>query len=138
MTKMLKITLNGETFLADMLWDKAPETCKLFEASCPVESRIFSAKICDAEVTYPVSGPIANYEHIENPVFHEPAGAVSWYGGWSSICIFFDVCEPFGTCSMFARICEADRERFAAACRNVWDNQGMYIKNEIVEIEAEA
>ena len=48
MTKMLKITLNGETFLADMLWDEAPETCKLFEASCPVESRIFSAKICDA------------------------------------------------------------------------------------------
>ena len=94
MTKMLKITLNGETFLADMLWDKAPEACKLFESSCPVESRIFSAKICDAEVTYPVSGPIANYEHIENPVFHEPAGAVSWYGGWSSICIFFDVCEP--------------------------------------------
>ena len=90
MTKMLKITLNGETFLADMLWDKAPEACKLFESSCPVESRIFSAKICDAEVTYPVSGPIANYEHIENPVFHEPAGAVSWYGGWSSICIFFD------------------------------------------------
>ena len=123
MTKMLKITLNGETFLADMLWDKAPEACKLFESSCPVESRIFSAKICDAEVTYPVSGPIANYEHIENPVFHEPAGAVSWYGGWSSICIFFDVCEPFGTC---------------AACRNVWDNQGMYIKNEIVEIETEA
>lgn len=120
MTKMLKITLNGETFLADMLWDKAPETCKLFESSCPVESRIFSAKICDAEVTYPVSG------------------AVSWYGGWSSICIFFDVCEPFGTCNMFARICEADRKRFAAACRNVWDNQGMYIKNEIVEIEAEA
>lgn len=136
MTKMLKITLNGETFLADMLWDKAPETCKLFESSCPVESRIFSAKICDAEVTYPVSGPIANYEHIENPVFHEPAGAVSWYGGWSSICIFFDVCEPFGTCNMFARICEADRERFAAACRNVWDNQGMCIKNEIVGIEA--
>ena len=59
-------------------------------------------------------------------------------GGWSSICIFFDVCEPFGTCNMFARICEADRERFAAACRNVWDNQGMYIKNEIVEIETEA
>ena len=29
-------------------------------------------------------------------------------------------------------------ERFAAACRNVWDNQGMYIKNEIVEIETEA
>ena len=57
MTKMLKITLNGETFLADMLWDKAPEACKLFESSCPVESRIFSAKICDAEVTYPVSGP---------------------------------------------------------------------------------
>lgn len=83
-------------------------------------------------------GPIANYEHIENPVFHEPAGAVSWYGGWSSICIFFDVCEPFGTCNMFARICEADRKHFAAACRNVWDNQGMYIKNEIVEIEAEA
>ena len=27
---------------------------------------------------------------------------------------------------------------FAAACRNVWDNQGMYIKNEIVEIETEA
>lgn len=50
MTKMLKITLNGETFLADMLWDKAPEACKLFESSCPVESRIFSAKICDAEV----------------------------------------------------------------------------------------
>lgn len=48
MTKMLKITLNGETFLADMLWDKAPEACKLFESSCPVESRIFSAKICDA------------------------------------------------------------------------------------------
>mgnify|MGYP003238831319 CR=1 FL=1 len=59
-------------------------------------------------------------------------------GGWSSVCIFFDVCEPFGTCNMFARICEADRERFATACRNVWDNQGMYIKNEIVEIEAEA
>lgn len=48
------------------------------------------------------------------------------------------VCEPFGTCNMFARICEADRKRFAAACRNVWDNQGMYIKNEIVEIETEA
>ena len=60
------------------------------------------------------------------------------YGGWSSICIFFDVCEPFGICNMFARICEADRERFVIACRNVWDNQGMYIKNEIVEIEAEA
>ena len=57
MTKMLKITLNGETFLADMLWDKAPEACRLFEASCPVESRIFSAKICDTEVTYPVSAP---------------------------------------------------------------------------------
>ena len=55
MTKMLKITLNDETFLADMLWDEAPETCKLFEASCPVESRIFSAKVCDTEVTYPVS-----------------------------------------------------------------------------------
>lgn len=39
---------------------------------------------------------------------------------------------------MFARICEADRERFATACRNIWDNQGMYIKNEIVESEAEA
>lgn len=77
MTKMLKITLNDETFLADMLWDKAPETCRLFESSCPVESRIFSAKICDTEVTYPVSGPIANYEYIENPVFNEPAGAVS-------------------------------------------------------------
>ena len=87
---------------------------------------------------YPVSGPIANYEYIENPVFNEPAGAVSWYGGWSSICIFFDICEPFGTCNMFARICEADRERFAAACRKVWNNQGMCIKNEIVEIEAEA
>ena len=37
MTKMLNITLNGETFLADMLWDKAPEACKLFESSCPVE-----------------------------------------------------------------------------------------------------
>lgn len=57
MTKMLKITLNDETFLADMLWDKAPETCRLFESSCPVESRIFSAKICDTEVTYPVSVP---------------------------------------------------------------------------------
>ena len=36
------------------------------------------------------------------------------------------------------KLSEADRERFAAACRNVWDNQGMYIKNEIVEIETEA
>ena len=43
MTKMLKITLNGETFLADMLWDKAPEACKLFESSCPVESRIITS-----------------------------------------------------------------------------------------------
>lgn len=57
MTKMLKITLNDETFLADMLWDKAPETCRLFESSCPVESRIFSAKICDTEVTIPYRVP---------------------------------------------------------------------------------
>lgn len=119
MTKMLKLTLAGETYLADMFWDEAPETCALFERSCPCESRIFSAKICDAEVTYPVAGPIANYEHNENPVFNEPAGAVSWYGMWSSVCIFFDECEPFGTCNMFARICEQDRKRFAAACRAV-------------------
>lgn len=137
MTKMLKLTLAGEAYLAEMLWDEAPETCALFERSCPCESRIFSAKICDAEVTYPVAGPIANYEHIENPVFNEPAGAVSWYGTWSSVCIFFDECEPFGTCNMFARIREKDRERFAAACRDVWNTPGARILNEIVEIEEE-
>ena len=71
------------------------------------------------------------------PKFEEPAGAVVWYGAWSSICIFFDICEPYGTCNMFARICEADRERFAAACRALWDDQGAPIRNEIVDVEEE-
>lgn len=72
MTKMLKITLNGETFLADMLWDKAPEACKLFESSCPVESRIFSAKICDAEVTYPYRVPSPITSTSRTPSFTSP------------------------------------------------------------------
>lgn len=135
MTKKLKITLGNETYLADFLFDKAPKTCEAFIDACPFESRVFSAKICDAEVTYPVPGKIADFDIMENPVFEEPAGAVVWYGAWSSICIFFDICEPFGTCDMFARICEADRERFAAACRALWDGQGVPIKNEVIEVE---
>ena len=138
MTKKLKITLGGESYLADLLWDDAPRTCEAFVAACPFESRMFSAKICDAEVTYPVPGTIADFDVMENPKFEEPAGAVVWYGMWSSVCIFFDVCEPFGTCYMFARICEADRERFATACRALWDEQVLPVKNEIVDVEEEA
>lgn len=138
MTKKLKITLGGESYLADLLWDDAPKTCEAFVAACPFESRMFSAKICDAEVTYPVPGAIADFDVMENPKFEEPAGAVVWYGMWSSVCIFFDVCEPFGTCDMFARICEADRERFADACRALWDQQVLPVKNEIVDVEEEA
>ena len=102
MAQKLKITLGGESYLADLLWQEAPRTCEAFIAACPFESRIFSAKICDAEVTYPVPGEIADLDLMENPKFEEPAGAVVWYGAWSSICIFFDICEPRGwleTCS---------------------------------------
>ena len=137
MKTMLKITLEGEAYLADLLWDEAPQTCKAYAEACPVESRIFSAKICDAEVTYPVPGPIADFDLMENPKFDEPAGAVCWYGMWSSICIFFDICEPFGTCNMFARVIDRDRGRFAEACRAIWEKPGVLIRNEIVDIEDE-
>lgn len=138
MTKTLKITLGDESYLADLLWDDAPKTCEAFVAACPFESMMFSAKICDAEVTYPVPGEIADFDVMENPKFEEPVGAVVWYGMWSSVCIFFDACEPFGTCDMFARVCEPDRERFASACRGLWDRQVLPVKNEIVDIAEEA
>lgn len=137
MTQKLKITLGGETYLADLLWQEAPQTCEAFVAACPFESRVFSARVCDAEVTYPVPGEIADLDLMENPKFEEPAGSIVWYGAWSCICIFFDECEPYGTCNMFARICEADRERFARACRAVWDVPAIPIRNEIVEVEEE-
>ena len=53
------------------------------------------------------------------------------------ICIFFDECEPYGTCNMFARICEPDRERFARACRAVWEVPDAVVFNEIVDVEEE-
>lgn len=137
MTAKLKITLGGEEYLADLLWDQAPRTCEAFVASCPFESRVFSARVCDAEVTYPVPGDIADLDLMENPKFEEPAGAIVWYGAWSCICIFFDECEPYGTCNMFARICEPDRERFARACRAVWDVPDAVVFNEIVDVEEE-
>ena len=82
-------------------------------------------------------GEIAEPRPHGDPKFEEPAGSIVWYGAWSCICIFFDECEPYGTCNMFARICEADRERFARACRAVWDVPAIPIWNEIVEVEEE-
>ena len=133
MRKMLSIRIGEEEFLADLCLEEAPKTCEAFERAGEFESFVFSAKCCDAEITY--NTPIRDFELMENEVLREEPGNVVFYSTWTAVCIFFDRCEPFGSCNKFAQVIPEDLPRLAAACRRVWEQPGQTVTTSVIEVE---
>lgn len=134
MKKMLKITLGGKVFMADLLADEAPQTVAAFEAAGPFTSIVFAANICSNEITW--NTPVANIDVLENKVFYEDPGNIVFYPPWGAICAFFGPTEPAGWCTKFAKITEGDLPGFIEEANKVWYKQGGHVTTEIVEVEA--
>ena len=131
--KMLKITLGGKEFMADLFQEEAPETCAAMEAAGKFDSVVFAANICSNEITW--NTPLDELDVMENKVFYEDPGNVVFYPSWGAICVFFGTTEPAGWCTLFARITAEDLPGFAEEADKVWYKQGGLVTTEVVEVE---
>ena len=133
--KMLKITLGGKDFMADLCAQEAPQTVAAFEAAGPFTSFIFAANICSNEVTW--NTPVEELDVLENKVFYEDPGNIVFYPPWGCICAFFGPTEPAGWCTKFAKVVDADLPGFIAEADKVWHTQGGSVTTAIVEVECD-
>lgn len=132
--KMLKITLGGREFLADLLADEAPQTVAAMEVAGAFTSIVFSTKVCSNEITW--NTPCEDLDILENKVFYEEPGNVVFYPPWGCICVFFGPTEPVGWCTKFAKVTEADLPGFIEEAGKIWYGQGGLVTTEVVEVEA--
>ena len=133
MKKMLKITLGGKDFMADLCADEAPQTVAAFEEAGPFTSIVFAANICSNEITW--NTPVAELDVLENKVFCEDPGNIVFYPPWGCICAFFGPTEPAGWCTKFAKVTEEDLPGFTEEADKVWGCQGGLVSCAIVEVQ---
>ena len=88
MKKMLKITLGGKDFMADLCADEAPQTVAAFEEAGPFTSIVFAANICSNEITW--NTPVAEEDL---PGFTEEADKVWGCQGGLVSCAIVEVQE---------------------------------------------
>ena len=126
----LAISLNDVTFHASLLTEAAPRTIQALRRCTPFRSVMFSAKICNNEVTW--NTPCWQPLELENPVLDETPGNIVFYPPWGCICVFYGPTEPAGECSKFAEFSAEERSRFADSVGGVWRSQGVSVHTDFI------
>jgi hypothetical protein len=120
MGRRIKIQVGDEVAIAELVEDKAPNTCAYIWSQLPIEGRATSAKICDNELMLLVPFTI---EEKENPKIPEP-GDLGFWATRPQIDIWFDKTTPLGPTNHWATIVE-NLDGLARAGRLTWHRQGM-------------
>jgi hypothetical protein len=100
MGRRFHINIGGETVVAELLEDKAPNICKAFESQLPSNSFSVHAKFAGEELIIMV--PF--FENPENEILNVLPGDIGYYPGRQTICIFYGETKPFGKVSVFAKV----------------------------------
>src|SRR5690625_490123 len=90
--RRISIQVGNVSAVAELMEDKAPNTCQLIWDNLPLKGRATSAKICDNEFWIVVPFMI---EEKENPKYPEP-GDLGFWNVRPQIDIWFDQMEPLG------------------------------------------
>ncbi len=119
---LLTIEVNQEIYRAELLEDKAPQTCAQLKAKLPFVSRLAHAKICDNEIVAQVPFFIDLDENMVEPW----AGSLGFWRLRPTICMWYDDMEPLGPTNHFAQVTD-DLERFKVMAREVWTKPGALV-----------
>jgi hypothetical protein len=120
---LMTIEVQGESYRAELLDDKAPQTCAEFKSRLPFMSLLSHAKICDNEITAQAPFFIDLNENMVIPW----AGSIGFWRFRPTICMWYDHMKPLGPTNHFAQITD-DLERFQAMAREVWFEPGALVK----------
>lgn len=128
--KVLKLTINGKTYHADVFEDKAPKIVAALEALGKFDSRMIAAKLCYEEIYYFTNAFVDEYE---NPVYDQEPGNIGFFPKRQCICIFYGELDAVGTCNVFAKLRKEELVDFYHAAKAVWHGQGGVITTELTE-----
>lgn len=102
MANSFQLDFGGTPVVAALLDDVAPNVTAAFSKCLPLEAFSIHAKFAGEELI----AMVPFYCNPENEVFHVQPGAIGYYPGRQTICIFYGQTQPFGHVSVFARVVE--------------------------------
>jgi hypothetical protein len=109
MSRRLRVTIGGITFVAELLEDEAPETCRALIAALPIEGRVIQARWSGEAAWLPMD----EYEikvRLENATSHPSRGDLLYYPGGISE---KELLIPYGSACFGSRVGQLQGNHFA-------------------------
>ena len=120
MTETVRLTVGEATLKLRLLTDEAPNTCRAFLESLPVDSAAIHAKFAGDEFYF----MIPRLVDPENSVSRVEPGDVVYYPDRQTVCIFYGDIVPFAQAGLIARV-EEGLEQLKAVGPRIW-NGGLF------------
>ena len=109
MSRRLKINIGGIPFIAELLEDEAPETCKAMIAALPIEGRVIQARWSGEAAWLPMD-EFGIEAPLENATSHPSKRDLLYYpGGISEKEMFI----PYGSACFSSRVGQLQGNHFA-------------------------
>ena len=123
--KDLGIEIGGEKIRVKLLWEDAPNICKILWDNLPIESTATLAKICNHEfmVQLPFNAPLENIKTVI-------PGSLGWWPVRQNVNIWFDdpgPTGPMGPTALFGKIID-NIEGLSSVAIKTWQKPGVRIK----------
>jgi hypothetical protein len=109
MSRRLKITIGGIPFVAKLLEDEAPETCRAMIAALPIEGRVIQARWSGEAAWLPMDG-LGIEVPLENATSHPSRGDLLYYPGGISE---KELLIPYGSACFGSRVGQLHGNHFA-------------------------
>ena len=109
MTRRLKIIIGGITFIAELLEDAAPETCRNMLAALPIEGRLIQARWSGEAAWLPMD-TFGIEAPLENATSHPSRGDLLYYPGGVSE---KEMLIPYGASFFSSRVGQLQGSHFA-------------------------
>jgi len=109
MSRRLRITIGGIPFVAELLEDEAPETCRAMLAALPIEGRVIQARWSGEAAWLPMDG-LGIEAPLENATSHPSRGDLLYYPGGISE---KELLIPYGSACFGSRVGQLQGNHFA-------------------------
>jgi hypothetical protein len=110
MSRRLKLTVGGTPFIAELLEDQAPETCRRILAALPIEGRVIQARWSGEAVWLPMDS-FGIEVPLENATSHPSRGDLLYYPGGVSE---KEMLIPYGATCFSSRVGQLQGNHFAS------------------------
>ena len=109
MLKRLKMTIGGTSFVAELLEDKAPETCRAILEALPIEGRVIQARWSGEAAWLPMD-EFGIEVPFENNTSHPSRGDLLYYSGGVSE---KEMLIPYGSAFFSSKVGQLQGNHFA-------------------------